>query len=310
MAPGRCIAVAETYSGGQTGEVRRVLPWLATALLAAGAGTAAVAGALGLPRQSAAAWVTQMPSRFPSAWAARVLAATRASGTALLSSVTTEHLSYTSSTSSPSTSSTLYRAQTYDFRTSGAVDFTARRSEKDIALMSHRFEHEVQLGRTLFITAFPSAGVHLSHRRLHSPVGVLGEIADEMPYTPYDPLATPSATIEVKARGVGVVDGVDVWVYQLVGRSCGPATPLPIVDVWVDAQGRLVQIRTVLRATAPQSEEPAGYPPTPVEHMLLSETTTLHDFGDPVTIRPSLPPALFTASSGKPPPAPNSHCQN
>jgi len=285
--------------------MRRVLPWLATALVAVVAGTAAVVGALGLPRQSAAAWVTQLPSRSPSAWVGRVLAATRAAGSVRLSGVTTEHFSYASSPRTTSTSSTFTRLRAIKFEVSGAIDFTAHRLETDVVLRGHLFEHEVQLGRTLFVTRTVGRPQHV---KAHIAVGLLGGLAYVEPFTSYDPLATPAVTVRVKALGTGTVGGIDVWAYQLLGRSCGPATPLRAVDVWVNHLGRLVQIRTVLRSTVPQSKQPAGYPAQPVEHVSLVETFTFSDFGSPVTIRQTVPPAQFRAPQGSPPPSPNSEC--
>jgi len=285
--------------------VRRVLPWLATALVAVLAGTAALVGALGLPRQSAPAWVTQLPSRSPSAWVARVLAATQAAGTARLSGVLTEHVSYFPPLRTNSTSSTVSRLQAIKFEVSGSIDFTDRRVEMEAVDRGRLFEYEVQVGRTLFTTRTLGKPQRV---KTHTVVGLLGEIADEEPFTSYDPLATPSATVRVKALGTGTVGGIDVSAYQLVGRSCGAATPLPAVDVWIDHLGRLVQIRAVLRATAPQSKQSAGYPPQPVEHVLIVETSMFSDFGSPVTIRQTVPPAKFSAPHGSPPPSPNSEC--
>lgn len=291
--------------------MRRLLPWLATTLVAVGAGAAGVVGAFGLPRPPAAAWVTQLPSRSPSAWVARVLATTRAAGTALLSSTTTEHLSFASSTSSsPSASNGSYQPRTFEFQISGAVDFTTHRLETNAMAGGHPLDHDVQLGRTLFATELHARGALPSHRKYLSPVGVLGSLAYEEPYTPYDPLATPAATIGVKPLGVGTVGGIDVWAYRLVGRSCAPATALPVVIVWVDARGRLVQIHTALQATVPPPKQPSGYPRPPVQHVSLSEMTTFSDFGNPVAIRQTVPPTQFAAPEGSGElPAPNTHCR-
>jgi len=285
--------------------VRRVLPWLATALVAVLAGTAALVGALGLPGQSAAAWVTQLPSRSPSAWVARVLAATQAAGTARLSGVVTEHFSYFPPPRTNSTSSTFSRLRAIKFEISGALDFTAHRLETEAVNRGRPFEHAVQVGRTLFTTRTVGRP-----QRVKTDIGVslLGGLADEEPFTSYDPLATPSDTVRVKALGTGTVGGIEVSAYQLVGRSCGAATPLPAVDVWIDHLGRLVQIRIVLRATAPQSKQPAGYPPQSVEHVSLVGMFTISNFGSPVTIRQTAPPAQFRAPKGSPPPSPNSEC--
>jgi len=285
--------------------MRRVRPWLATALLVVVAGAAGVVGVLGLPRQSAAAWVTKLPSRSPSAWVSRVLAATQAAGTARLSGVVTEQFSYASSPRTKSTSSTLSRLRAIKFEISGAIDFTTHRLETDAVDRGHLFKHEVEIGRTLFTTRTVGRPQHVKG---HIAVGPLGTLAYEEPFTSYDPLATPSATVRVKALGTGTVGGIDVLAYQLVSRSCDPPVPLPVVDVWVDHLGRLVQIRTALRATAPPSKEPSGYPPEPVEHVSLVETFTLSDFGNPMTIRQTVPAAQF--SSPGPTTLPKSpHCQ-
>ncbi|MGH9109555.1 MAG: hypothetical protein ACRDY3_08885 [Acidimicrobiales bacterium] len=133
-----------------------------------------------------------------------MLAATRAAGTVQLSGVTAERLSASPMSSSASTSSTLRRLL-FEVRFSGSVDFTTHRLEEDSEVAGHPSKHVVQIGHTDFVTAFhnipPSHHHRLlpSHLTVHAPVGLLGGFAYLEPYTPYDPLATPSATAQVKA---------------------------------------------------------------------------------------------------------------
>ncbi|MGH9109556.1 MAG: hypothetical protein ACRDY3_08890 [Acidimicrobiales bacterium] len=69
-----------------------------------------------------------------------------------------------------------------------------------------------------------------------------------------------------------------------------------------------MQVRTALRATLPPPKEPSSDPPGPVRHLSLVETTTFHDFGNPTTIRQTVPPAQFTAYQGNPPSTPSPNC--
>jgi hypothetical protein len=62
------------------------------------------------------------------------------------------------------------------------------------------------------------------------------------------------------------------------------------------------------QSAVPASKEPSGYPPEPVEHVSLVETFTLSNFGNPVTIRQTVPAAQFSRAA--PTTLPKSpHCQ-
>jgi hypothetical protein len=272
--------------------MRRGLPFALVGLVAIATGIGAWLGLSAAPIGGPA-----------QAWVAQVLATTQAAGTV--------RFTYTSLTTSsnPNLQSSASG--------SGAVDFasnSARATEIDTHSASSN--SVIRLGRALYVDIAPPGQPHdrwISMGR--PPGGDQGELG--LAFTNAGAALSAFSglfhAVRVEDLGSNVVDGVPATGYRVISepvcaslRSGHLSDTTGPTELWVDGDGRLVQVRSTFSLSM---EEPTSTP-SAGEHPEGTATTTdvirFSGYGDPVTITaPPLPlhPAAqsistFAVSSG------------
>ena len=157
--------------------MRRLVPWLVTGILAVGAGAGGVVGGLGLPRRS------------PAAWASRLLATTRAAGTAQVEVTTV------TTSPSPLLVNALTQSGPVDFRTgSFALGFSVG------PRTSHLAVEQIVIGR---------------HQYLVTKGGLHHTFATTLPQRSVGPLGSVSAV-----GSLGALERPDrVWQVRRLGTA-------------------------------------------------------------------------------------------
>jgi hypothetical protein len=294
--------------------VRRLVPLALVGLLGLGVAAGAAIGAAGSPPPGPPA-LSSGPT--PAEWVAHLLAATAGAGTA--------HFAYTHVTTSPvpDLRSTL--------RGSGMVVFG--RGDVEVTEVDHQTEfegngpgaptkavpesnttEEIGIGSTLYRRlSVPLASAVPSWLKLSVPWSVHGQLGLTTALNAavaLDALVGSDPVVGVRDEGRSTVDGVAVTKYVVTTAppsTCSSATraTAPKVDqrpstVWLDTQGRLVQVRSseydggipaaVLRKVPTFAAFPTG--PT-----VTTATLTFSDFGAPVHIAAPPPSALVPNES-------------
>jgi hypothetical protein len=278
--------------------VRRVLPWALLLLIGVGTGLGALLGAANSPGTAGSAGSAVLTGSRAQRWLSGVLAATKAAGSA--------HLHYSLITTSPN----------QDLRGSGSgsgvVDFATRNfrvSETDHGIevssenggpMRAQAETttnaQIAIGRSVYENfgrpGFEDNWTKLSIPRDEAALGLAsaGGFGGLLSV-----LTGPFSAVDVSDLGTTVVSGepatrylVQVQVAPKCPRSQHPRTPPGRASVWVDAQGRLVQVRMTssFSAKLPASfvksnPEIAGQPLGPIT---LTSTLRFSAFGAAVHI--------------------------
>ncbi|HEX4434930.1 MAG TPA: hypothetical protein VH012_08865 [Acidimicrobiales bacterium] len=291
--------------------MRRFVPWALLGLLGVGTVLGATLGATGSPG-------TVVPT--PKAWVAGVLATTKSAGTAHLTLITV------ATSPNPTLRSTSSGR--------GAVDFAAKTFE--VSTVEHGMQwsstdggpsharrtttHDAQIaiGRTVYFNFDPGGGLGNTWskeplRRDESNLGLSPVIGFG---TILSPLSPPFTIVSVRDLGSAPVDGVPATRYLVFSQTepaCAKAARVNPwrgrTTIWVDAQGRLVQVRAseFFSGTFPASfvkkhPEVADQPLGPTT---ITNTMRLSQFGAPVhvtapTVRKSQGSsvAILSTSSG------------
>lgn len=261
--------------------MRRLVPWLATGILAAGAAAAGVAGGLGVPGQSPAAWATQL------------LATTRAAGTAQVEMTTV------TASPSPLLVSSQTRSGLVDFRTGSS----ALRLSTGPETSASRTEQIVVGRRRYLVMSTGGTSSHTFSTMLPQPAA--GPLGTGSAVGSLGALDQPDRVWQVRRLGSSRVDGTATTRFQVEGTGCATGTPAPpSLMVWVDGQGRLVQVLDRIRAPVNLRGPnlPARLRSFPKSWLSTRITTTtvvrFTHFGRPVHISapgspaaPTLPPA-------------------
>lgn len=238
--------------------MRRLVPWLATALVGVGATTAGILGSLGMPGQS------------PSAWASGVVAATTAAGTARVRIViatspggTVRHLTERF-VGSVDFSADAYRLTTRT--TSGGPSITSPTVEIGIGDRSY-----VRLSTAGAASVWQVSVDRGVERDLDAARRVFGT------------LRHPGAIWQVQDLGPSPIGGGTTH-YRATVRTptpiCRPTTfEPPSLQVWLDPHGRLVRSQLTVRFALRRA------PGTPPAWQTSVETVEVGHFGSPVTIR-------------------------
>jgi hypothetical protein len=267
--------------------VRRLVPLALVGLLGLGVAAGAAIGAAGSPPPGPPA-LSSGPT--PAEWVAHLLAATAGAGTA--------HFAYTHVTTSPvpDLRSTL--------RGSGMVVFG--RGDVEVTEVDHQTEFEGN-GPGAPTKAVPSWLKLSVPWSVHGQLGLTTALNAAVAL---DALVGSDPVVGVRDEGRSTVDGVAVTKYVVTTAppsTCSSATraTAPKVDqrpstVWLDTQGRLVQVRSseydggipaaVLRKVPTFAAFPTG--PT-----VTTATLTFSDFGAPVHIAAPPPSALVPNES-------------
>lgn len=267
----------------------------------------AVAGVLGAPALGTRA--PGLNGEGAAAWVARLVAATRAAGSAHVQDTQVTQLT-TNGTQDQTTASSGSGDVAFGedaFWLRGLQRQTLQVRPGRVARLAQTFT-AVTIGRTLYITSH-RAGTSRVRRRVRIEPGVIADLSVQPTGSPYGPLATPASTQRVEDLGPSVVGGVPVHEYRLIGaaRSCPPTARSPTVDVWVDGHGRLVRVRSVVRVPLSQTSVLRRDEPTLGSAAWLTMTTVafLSHYGIPVRVaapftrttpppRPGLPPTSAT----------------
>jgi len=284
--------------------MRRLVPWALLGLVVLGAGLGAALGATapGAPRT---------PGVTPSQWVADLLARSAASGSA--------HFSYTqvSKSTSAAYSGRIAGSGEIDFR-SGTVQATELDHQTQFTSSAGGLAHPertatrsefIGIGTTMY-QSFEPAGLTMFpwtklswHRDPRQELGLtfVGNASIAL-----DELEGTWHVVGVRELGAATVGGVATTRYDLSAAPvCTPVHPSTLVEtqgpsfVWVDAQGRLVQITGSAHfsghlPTAVQGNFPSLGPARPVT---TTDTLRLSAFGAPVHIE--APTNLLThAASG------------
>lgn len=267
--------------------MRRLVPWALAGLVVLGA-------ALG----ATAAGPPGTPGVTPSQWVANLLARTAASGSA--------HFSYThvSTSTSVAYSGRIAGSGEINFR-SGTVEATEVDHQTQFTSSAGGPTHPertatqiefIGIATTMYqsvepagFTPFPWTKMSW-HRDAHQELGLtlVGNAS-----TALDELEGTWHVVGVREVGAATVGGVATTRYELsTAPVCKPVHPSPLVEtqgpsfVWVDAQGRLVQVTGSVRLSghppaALQGKLPSrglGYPVT------TTDTLRLTAFGAPVRV--------------------------
>jgi hypothetical protein len=269
--------------------MRRVLPWALVSLVA-------VAGLLG-----ALVGVANQPS--PPASQLRVsevIAATRAAGTARFS------YSSVAASRNPLLRSASFGEGSVDF-TDDSVTTVEQSTSKSISqngnapsrqVTQTMFNNQIWVDHT-FYTQLDVGGKHLAIGWIKAKLptgssGLLGML-DEV-----DPIGFLDGELGIRGTkieliGSEMLDGMATTKYRVVVPTCGtasttgsPQNVLGAIDLWLDSEGRLVQVRDVLHSTDPVKSFAGG--------STTISTARLFDFGAPVTI--SAPKAVLPPGQG------------
>ena len=292
------------------------MPLVLVGLLGLGVAAGAAIGAADSPPPGPPA---QSSGPTPAEWVAHLLAATAGAGTA--------HFAYTHVTASP------VPDLRSTFRGSGMVVFG--RGDVEVTEVDHQTEfegngpgaatrgvpesnttEEIGIGSTVYRRlSVPLAPAVPSWLKLSLPWNVHGQLGLTNALNAavaLDALVGTDPVVGVRDEGPSTVDGAAVTMYVVTTApppACSSSTrataPAPEVDrrpstVWVDSQGRLVQVRS--------SEYDGGIPaavlrkvPTfaafPTGPSVTTATLTFSDFGAPVHIAAPPPSALVPNAS-------------
>jgi hypothetical protein len=285
--------------------MRRLVPLALVGLLGLGVAAGAAIGAAGSPSPGLA----RSSSPTPAEWVAHLLATTAGAGTA--------HFAYTHVTTSP----------VPDLRAtmtgSGVVDFA--RGDVEVTEVDHQIDFEsnglgpsravpttstlveIGIGSTVY-QRFPFAGVaRPPWMKLPFPrqaKGQLGLSTALNAAVALDALVGPEPVVGVRAVGRSAVDGVTATRYIVTTappptcsktRTAAPKVAMRPSTVWVDGQGRLVQVRS--------SEYYGGFPAAvahrvpalaqfPTGPSVTTATLTFSAFGAPVHVAAPPPSTL------------------
>ncbi len=285
--------------------MRRLVPWALLGLVVLGAGLAAALGALspGAPRP---------PGATPSQWVADLLARTAASGSARFS------YTHVSTSTSVAYSGRIAGNGEIDFR-SGSVEATELDHQTEFTSSAGGPTHPertatraefIGIGTTLY-QSFAPAGLDVFpwtkmswHRDPRQQLGLtfVGDAAVAL-----GELAGSRHVVGVRALGAATVGGVATTRYELsTAPVCKPVHPSPLVEtegptfVWVDAQGRLVQITGSLRLSGhlPPAAQSTFRALGPVAPVTTTDTLRLSAFGVPVHIEAPTNLLTHQASGG------------
>ena len=292
--------------------MRRVVPWVLVSLVALGA---AAGAALGIAhRTTSESSASPESSESPSQWVAALLATTERAGTA--------RFSYSHVTSSPNA----------DLRGSlagkGAVNFNtgdARVTEVDHEISFDSTgnqpphpEHStdtvkaIVIGGTVY-QANPIPGLRFTAQYHVLPFPKLPRAQRELSLAlnagvALDSLRGPNAVASVRNLGPADVDGGGTTEYEVSFAPlhvCVPHQPPAVLtqrpsDVWVDGNGRLVQVRSTSYSSGglPRGEKvPAAFGGFPSAPTTTVATLTFSAFGSPVHV--VAPPASALAPRGQ-----------
>jgi hypothetical protein len=277
--------------------VRRLVPWalLGLVVLAAGLGAALGATAPGPVRA---------PVLTPSQWVAGLLARTADAGSA--------HFRYThvSTSTNVAYASRIAGSGEIDFR-SGRVQATELDHQTEFTSSAGGPTHPeltatridfVGIGTAMYQSIEP-AGLTIVlpwtklswHRDPHQELGLtfVGNAAVAL-----DELEGAWHVVGVRRLGAATVGGVATTRYELsTAPACTPLHPSPLVEtqgpsfVWVDAQGRLVQITGSVRLSGTTASLGPSRPVT------TTDTLRLSAFGVPVRIEAPPNPLTHNGSS-------------
>ena len=266
--------------------MRRVLPWALVGLVA----VAGLGGALVGVANHSSPPATQLR-------VSEVIAATRAAGTARFT-----YLSVATS-SNPLLRSASFGEGSVDF-TDGSVTTIERSTSKSISqngnapsrqVTQTMFNNQIWVAHTFYAQlGVVGQQVPTSWIQAKAPTGSSGPLGelDEV-----DPVGFLDGELGIRGTKIellrsGSQDGMAVTKYRVAVPTCGgtltassPQEELGTIDIWLDSEGRLVQVRDVLHSTNPIKAFSGG--------STTISSARLFDFGAPVTIsapKPVLPP--------------------
>ena len=257
--------------------MRRLIPWMLVGLVAVAGLVGALVGVAGHPSGAPAQPLLS-----------EIIAATRAVGTA--------RFSYSSVTSSPNPllRSISVGRGAVDFRTDSMTtverDRETQISQGDNGPSRRSTQtlvnDQIFIGRT-FYTQFGMVSSHFPDRWVKgtfpkASFGVMGVFDEVDPVGDLDgDLTTPGTKVEL--LGAGTLGGAAVTRYRVVLPACaatshttGPHDTVGPIALWLDGEGRLVQIRNAMHLTNPA--EPFRGVST------ITSTIRLSDFGAPVAV--------------------------
>jgi hypothetical protein len=279
--------------------MRRLVPWVLVSLVALGA---AAGAALGIAPDTTA--------QTPSQWVAAVLATTERAGTA--------RFSYAHVTSSPNAElrGSLSGNGEVNFATGDArvteidhdISFNSVGTQPLHPVHSTDTVKAIVIGGTVY-QANPIPGFRFTDQYhalpfLKLPRAQRGISLALNAAVALDSLHGPNAVASVRALGSDTVDGVATTQYEVTFdpvRVCAPHQPPTVVterptDVWVDAAGRLLQVRstTYFSGRLPRGEKlPAAFGDIPHGPTTTVATLTFSAFGVPVHVVAPPASALF-----------------
>jgi len=269
--------------------VRRVVPWALLSLVAVAGVVGAVAGIANQPT------VQSIQPKL-----SEIAAAVRATGTARFtnSSVATSR--------NPLLRSASIGSGAVDFRASSVTttgqDTSTGISQDGTAPSQHAAQtmlnDQIWVGRTVY-TRLGITGQHFAIPWIkgQAPSGSFGGLGvlDEVDPIGFLDNAMGIRDTKVELIRSEVLGGVATMRYQVVLPACsarpnarGPRGVLGAIDLWLDREGRLVQVRDV-RQTTETTGSLAG-------HSTITSTIRLLDFGVPVTI--SAPKTVLPPGQG------------
>ncbi len=271
----------------KTEPVRRVLPWALVSLVGIAGLVGALLGAVNQPSPPA----TQLQ-------VSELVAATRAAGTA--------RFSYSSKAISrnPLLRSAGEGSGVVDFRTGSVVTVerdTGTSIEQNGTGPSHQvtqtdFDDQIWVGNT-FYTEIGTVGQPFGPGWIKATLpnasssGHLGMLDEVEPFGFLDSELVERGT-KVELLRSEIRTGEETTRYRVIVPTCtragSPQAVLGSIDIWLDGEGRLVQVRDVLQSRDPQRPE-NGRSTTII-------SARLFDFGAPVTI--SAPRVVLPAGQG------------
>jgi len=278
--------------------VRRIIPWALVLLIGVGAGLGAVLGAANSPGPAGTAGSAVLTGARAQQWLRGVLAATKAAGTA--------HLGFSQITTSPEP----------DLRGSGSgtgvVDFATRSfrvgetdrgievsSENGGPMRAHAettTNGEIAIGRSVYEDfGLPGFEDNWTKQSLPRDEGALGLGSAGAFGGVLSLLTGPFSAVVVSDLGPTVVSGEPATRYRVqvqVAPTCPSSqhsrAPFGRATVWLDAQGRLVQVGVTSSFSA---ELPASFVEKnpeiagPRGPITLTSTLRLSAFGAPVRVK-------------------------
>jgi hypothetical protein len=277
--------------------VRRFVPWALLGLVAAGAVVAAVAGATSAPGA---------PTVTPSEWDANLLAPTARAGTAHFtdSSVSTSRSAAFAGSTAGNGDVDFRSADVRATEVQHQTEFTTSPSGVSEPMRTATSIRFIGIGASVYQSFAPAGFTALPWAKMswhRDPSRDLGLATTGIPSIPLDELGVTQRVVGVRDLGATTLRGVATSRYEVStvpvcaaprdgGRQARRSTLAETVGpsyVWVDSEGRLVQIVGSVRV--------GGRPPAALEHLnpsmaLAYPTTTtdilrLSDFGAPVRIR-------------------------